>query len=347
MLNFYPGPSKLYNGIEQHMHEALESGILTMNHRSKEFMTLYAQVQRTFETYYSLPKGYLVFFTSSATECWEIIADSFHGNSFLSIYNGAFGKKWAEVNEKLGNRVQSKVFDIHSEPRFNYSEEELHSDIVCSTLVETSNGTFISSDVMNEMRQTFPNALIAVDATSGMAGLEIDWHHGDIWFASVQKCFGLPSGMAVMILSPKAINKVQYKSWDKHYNSLKRIVDNGEHLQTTNTPNILGIYLLNKHAEYLAENKPFQKLEERMDRLYNHFIHHPDLRPLIVERNVQSPTILTLKGDENYILRIKKELKEHDIIIGNGYGIWKSDTVRIANFPAHTDEDFDRLLNLL
>jgi phosphoserine aminotransferase len=50
-----------------------------------------------------------------------------------------------------------------------------------------------------------PDALIAVDATSSMAGVELDWQSADIWFASVQKCFGLPAGMAVMVCSPRAL----------------------------------------------------------------------------------------------------------------------------------------------
>lgn len=67
MLNFYPGPSKLYTGIDLHIQEAIASGILSMNHRSIDFMTLYQQVQERLETYYDLPKGYNVYFTSSAT----------------------------------------------------------------------------------------------------------------------------------------------------------------------------------------------------------------------------------------------------------------------------------------
>ena len=77
MLNFYPGPSKLYAGIDLHIQKAIASGILSMNHRSADFMALYKQVQDGFEMYYDLPKGYSVYFTSSATECWTILAESF------------------------------------------------------------------------------------------------------------------------------------------------------------------------------------------------------------------------------------------------------------------------------
>lgn len=343
MLNFYPGPSKLYAGIDLHMQEAIASGILSMNHRSTDFMALYKQVQERFETYYDLPKGYSVCFTSSATECWTILAQSFNNRSFLHMYNGSFGKKWLEVSKQLNIEHESHVFEIHSELSTSEIDTQISAEIVCTTLVETSNGTFLSRDVQASIRETFSDSLIAVDATSGLAGISVKWEDADIWFASVQKCFGLPSGLGVLILSPQAQHTIEHRSKDTHYNSLKRIVENGSTFQTTHTPNILGIFLLSERLKELNEIY-FLKLKERMTYLYTHFSSHPSLQPLIVERNVQSPTVLALKGDEDYIKQIKKSLKEQEIIIGSGYGIWKENTIRIANFPAHTDEDFNKLL---
>jgi phosphoserine aminotransferase len=343
MLNFYPGPSKLYTGIDLHIQEAIASGILSMNHRSADFMALYKQVQERFEAYYDLPKGYSVYFTSSATECWNILAESFSNRSFLHIYNGSFGKKWMEVSKQLNIEHESIVFDIHAELSLTETDAARSAEIVCTTLVETSNGTYVSNAVQSSIRETFADSLIAVDATSALAGISVKWEDADIWFASVQKCFGLPSGLGVLILSPQAQHTIEHRSKDLHYNSLKRIVENGSTFQTTHTPNILGIYLL---AERLAEINEivFLKLKERMAYLYNHFSSHTSLQPLIIEKNVQSPTVLTLKGDEEYIRQVKKSLKERGIIIGSGYGIWKENTLRIANFPAHTDEDFKKLL---
>ncbi|MBC7451021.1 MAG: aminotransferase class V-fold PLP-dependent enzyme [Cytophagales bacterium] len=347
MLNFYPGPSKLYTDIDQDIEEAFTSGIISMNHRSTDFMTLYAEVQKGFEESLDVPEGYKVYFTSSATECWDILAKSFSGKTFLHIYNGEFGKKWMETNEQAGNPTVSKVFDIHSEVNTDFSEEELMADIVCTTLVETSNGTFLTSEVQYQVRTAFSEALIAVDATSGMAGMPIEWDKADIWYASVQKCFGLPSGLCVLILSPEVHHAIEFRSKDTQYNSLKRIVANGKKFQTTHTPNILDIYLLSKRIQHITEDTSYFALEERMKYLYTHFSNHAFLRPLIIEKRSQSATVLALKGDEEYIIRIKKALKDQGIIIGSGYGIWKENTLRIANFPAHADEEFTTLLNAL
>ncbi|WP_299251728.1 aminotransferase class V-fold PLP-dependent enzyme [uncultured Cytophaga sp.] len=346
MLNFYPGPSKLHAHVEKHVQEAIATGILSMNHRSAEFMDLYQQVQEGFETYYDVPKGYCVYFTSSATECWSILAQSFSNRSFLHIYNGSFGKKWMDVSKQLNVEHESLVFDIHDTLDLSTVDESTSPEIVCTTLVETSNGTYLSKEVQATVRETFPDALIAVDATSGMAGMSIKWEHADIWFASVQKCFGLPSGLGILILSPQAQHTVEHRSKDLHFNSLKQIVSNGEAFQTICTPNILGIYLVAQRLKEIQANH-FIEGSKRMEYLYNHFSTHTYLQPLVLDKKLLSPTVLALKGDEEYIFQLKKSLKLQDIIIGNGYGIWKTNTIRIANFPAHTDADFEVLLKVI
>jgi len=56
---------------------------------------------------------------------------------------------------------------------------------------------------------------------------------------------------------------------------------------------------------------------------------------------------LALKGNPTVIQHIKHICLQNQIELGNGYGIWKENTVRIANFPSHTAADFDQLLNTL
>jgi hypothetical protein len=38
---------------------------------------------------------------------------------------------------------------------------------------------------------------------------------------------------------------------------------------------------------------------------------------------------------------------KNNIELGKGYGNWKDNTIRIANFPSHTLEDFHQLFNLI
>ena len=89
MITFYPGPSKVYPQVEQYISEAFASGLISSNHRSKGFMELLEQTIADLKAKLDVPAGYEVYFVSSATECWEIIAQSLLIDSSLHIYNGA------------------------------------------------------------------------------------------------------------------------------------------------------------------------------------------------------------------------------------------------------------------
>jgi phosphoserine aminotransferase len=40
MISFYPGPSRIYDAVPRYVKEAAAEGILSMNHRSDEFMKM-------------------------------------------------------------------------------------------------------------------------------------------------------------------------------------------------------------------------------------------------------------------------------------------------------------------
>ena len=68
---------------------------------------------------------------------------------------------------------------------------------------------------------------------------------------------------------------------------------------------------------------------------------------LIKNPALRLPTVLALKGKPTDIQNIKNICLQNQIELGNGYGEWKENTVRIANFPSHTSADFDQLFNTL
>jgi phosphoserine aminotransferase len=68
---------------------------------------------------------------------------------------------------------------------------------------------------------------------------------------------------------------------------------------------------------------------------------------LITNKKVRSETVIAIKGTVDEILILKQKAKKNNIILGNGYGIWKDTTFRIANFQAIEDWEFDKLKTLL
>ena len=341
MINFYPGPSKIYPQVKNYIIEGLDSGILSMNHRSSEFMELMADTVRLLKEKLRIPKDYQVVFTSSATECWEIIAQSIIRNRSSHVHNGAFGAKWMNYTIKLGNEVQSIQFALNELPEV---EVEKGTEVICFTQNETSNGTQVPQHLIREARVQYPELLIALDATSSMAGIELDFELADIWFASVQKCFGLPAGMAVLICSPNAVERAQDINEVQHYNSLTFLLDNARRNQTAYTPNILDIFLLNR---VLKARSTIDLVHERTIDRFNEMVRRINqstaLSFLVENEQVRSYTVLTIVPINCSALDVTEIARKDKIVLGSGYGPWKENTFRIANFPAIEDDDWQSL----
>jgi phosphoserine aminotransferase len=345
MITFYPGPSKVYDEVEHYLKEAFDSGLISANHRSAGFMQMLEETIGTLKMKLNVPADYEVYLVSSATECWEIIAQSLITTSSLHIYNGAFGEKWMEYTQKLTGNARCEVFGLNESLDIDKLRIET-DDVICLTQNETSNGTAISADIIDVLRSK-TNNLIAVDATSSMAGVELPWESADVWYASVQKCFGLPAGMGIMIVSPNAIAQAEKLGERSHYNSLLFIRDNFIKFQTPYTPNTLGIYLLGKVMQQVSPVSEVDAQTRKRSQEWYSFLKENGYRILVENDAVRSETVIAVQDSRENIDLLKKAAKERGITLGNGYGKEKDTSFRIANFPAITENEIDTLKKFL
>lgn len=349
MISFYPGPSKLDPAVGQAMADAVQSGILSVNHRSEEFVEVCQKAVSALREKLEIPESYQIVFTSSATECWEIIAQSLTEKGGLHLYNGAFGEKWFRYAQKIRPSSVGHSFDFNQQIDLNGIRAPFQPELVCLTHSETSNGTLVPNSSMSAIRAKYPDSLIAVDAVSSMAGVQLAWEVADIWFASVQKCLGLPAGLGIMVISPSAISKTKaLGEWD-HYNSLAFMIEKMEVCQTTYTPNVLEIWLLGqviKARMSITELAPI--LEKRAENLRALIRRLPNFELLVENQAVASPTVIAVRPTgEVSATELRQRAKEAGFLLGKGYGTLGEGTFRIANFPAHTDREMKDLAEFL
>jgi phosphoserine aminotransferase len=219
MISFYPGPSRVHDAVPKYVNDAFKKGILSMNHRSPEFMAISEKTITLLKQKLNVPEDYTIFYTSSATECWEIITQSIVKEKSTHFYSGSFGEKWFDYTKRLKPAAEGIRFD--AETKLDGKNIKLSSgDVICLTHNETSNGTQVHDSIIKTIKKNNTDQLIAVDATSSMGGVAIDFMSADIWLASVQKCFGLPAGLGLLICSPGAIQRSTALGEKNHYNSL-------------------------------------------------------------------------------------------------------------------------------
>lgn len=347
MVSFYPGPSRVYDEVPGYVKDAHRKGILSMNHRSIGFVDLSKKTVSLLKAKLSIPKSYTVFFTSSATECWEIIAQSLVTDQSIHIYNGAFGEKWFDYSHRLHPGAKTIPFDLEALPDpgkliFNTGE------VICLTQNETSNGTQVSNKIIAAIQKNNPGHLIAVDATSSMAGVRLNFLAADVWFASVQKCFGLPAGLGIMLISPKGMEVIRRINERGHYNSLTFLTDMMAKWETPYTPNVLGIYLLMRMLQDRRDiGHVHRKIKERSDTWQALLKNAKGLQPLVSNSAVRSRTVIAVKADPGRIEKIKQEAGRQGFRLGEGYGTLKKDTFRIANFPALKKKEIGALMKFL
>ncbi|HEY9046610.1 MAG TPA: aminotransferase class V-fold PLP-dependent enzyme [Ohtaekwangia sp.] len=348
MISFYPGPSRVYDAIPKYVKDAYTLGIMSINHRSDDFVKMSERTIKLLKQKLNIPKNYTVFFTSSATECWEIIAQSVVTDKSYHLYNGSFGQKWFDYTKRIHPLAEPLPFDVNEKLDAKKLIFDLKEGLICITQNETSNGTQVSNATIRAIKKNNPSYLLAIDATSSMAGIQLDFKAADIWLASVQKCFGLPAGMGLMVCSPQALERVQTIQEHNHYNSLTFMMDMMAKWQTPFTPNVLGIYLLMRVLEDTDTiDVTHDKIYQRYTRWINFLKSRKTLRHFVTEEDVQSYTVIPVTADEKTVSAVKKKAKEEGLLLGEGYGTFKPITFRIANFPALKDKEINTLMKFL
>lgn len=344
MLSFYPGPSKVHSEALGYIQEAFEQGIVSINHRSERFEKLLEDTFEVLHQKWNIPSNYTIYFVSSATEAWEIVIQSLVREKSTHLYNGAFGKKWAHYAASVAEAIEFSLDQSLAEISLQIGP--IKGDTLCLVQSETSNGS--GQKIRRADFQLTEDTLIAVDATSSMGGIELPWNEADVWLASVQKCIGIPAGMGVLICSPKALSRARELGRAKHYNDVIFLEENRKKFQTQMTPNVLGIYLVYRLTQQLpALSKIHLSTLAKMKVWTDFWDNQPDFSYLIEDPELRLPTVLALTGAPEKIKQLHKKCLEKGIELGKGYGEWKETSFRIANFPSHTFEDIETLIQTI
>jgi phosphoserine aminotransferase len=275
-----------------------------------------------------------------------MIAQSLVKEKSTHLFNGSFGEKWFHYTSRLCSGATAVQFS--PEEKLPWRLGGTGGELICITQNETSNGTQVSSSLLSKIRTQNPNALVAVDATSSMGGIRLPFASGDVWFASVQKCFGLPAGLAVLVVSPRAQERVRLLGESSHYNSLSLVDSMASRFQTSCTPNVLGIYLLGAIMKQVPSIEiVHQQTVSRYEAWMDFFAASDRLTPLVRNASVRSHTVITINGEPEYLIRVKQQAACAGFLLGEGYGSLKSSTFRIANFPALQSGEINKLRKFL
>ncbi len=351
-VNFTPGPSKLFYTVADHAKVAFKEGIPSISHRSKKFESIFQKATDGLKELLGVPADYAIFFTSSATEIWEKSLQNLVETSSVHFVNGAFSNRYFEIATQLGKNA-IKIEAALGQDFSSISIENYQSELIALTQNETSTGVSITNAFIQEVRSKNPAAILAIDAVSSLPYPTIDYEKVDTVFFSVQKGFGLPAGLGVWMVNPKCISKAE--SLQKKgisigsYHNIPTLLLNAKKNQTTETPNVLGIYLLSCVVEdflRIGIKKIRQETDYKAAILYQALASHPILKSFVTNTAAQSKTVIVADCGE-HTERLRTYLSTHGLHAGDGYGELKKAQLRFANFPAHSKEQYELLVDLI
>lgn len=350
---FTPGPAQLYPAVPQYVQQALEEQFCSISHRSARFQEVFAHTTRQLKELMGVPEDFRVFFHGSATEIWERLLQNCVEEKTFHFVNGSFSNRYFQAARSL--QLEAIKAEAEWGEGFDFEKTPVPSDVdlINFTHNETSTGVMTPLEAVHGFRATHPHSLITLDMVSSAPYGQVDWEKVDAAYFSVQKCFGMPAGLGVLILSPACLERArkleQAGKATGTYHRFAAQAEKSDKNQTVETPNMLGIYVLGKVCDAMLEqgvDALRAETDEKARMLYEYFDNHPRFEPFVNDKAFRSATVVVvdMPADAPELMQF---LKERQLVVGAGYGKMKGQQIRIANFPAIRKADVERLLEAI
>lgn len=244
--NFSSGPC---NKHPDYNVANLDLSLLGRSHRSKEGKAaLQACCERTAQLL-GLPEGYRVgVVPASDTGAFEMAMWNLLGQRPVDVFGWeSFGRGWVTdiVNQLKLDKVNTYLADYGQLPDLTVANPD--HDIVftwngTTSGVKVPNGDWIADD---------RSGLTLCDATSAVFAMDIPWQKIDVLTFSWQKALGGEGAHGMLVLSPRAIERLESYNPGRPLPKIFRLTNKGKLIEgifqgdTINTPSMLTV------ADYL------------------------------------------------------------------------------------------------
>ncbi len=331
-----PGPTPVPEKVRAHMLEDV------ISHRGESFGALLERIQEKLKKVFMTSRPVYIFpgTGTGALEC--ALFNLFdRGEKVLSLSNGVFAERWAEMARRVGLDLDVLEFPYGEAWDLEAVEAKVklvNYSGVLLTHNETSTGVLNPlKEAVSLIRRILPEAIICVDAVSSLGGapLKMDEWDIDLVLTASQKALMTPPGLALVAVSERAFSKAQSISSPSYYWDIKLADDylKKKPMQTPYTPAVSLLYALDTALDMLLDEGLVNSWE-RHDKLAR-FVRD-ELRKMGFEilplEECASPTVTAVKipGKMNFS-QIKEGLARRGVIIAGGQGHLKGKIFRVAH----------------
>ena len=345
---FLPGPTEVRAEILAAMQQPM------ISHRGAEFEALYARcdagLRRLFRT--SRP---VFISSSSATGLMEAAVRNAPAGPILSLVNGAFSARFAEIARACARTVvalEVPYGEIVPLEKVEHELRETRFAAVTAAHSETSTGAAQDVQAIGELAHA-NGAFSLIDSVSGMGGMpvETDAWGLDFVLTGSQKALAIPPGLAFCCASDRYLASVGRAPARGKYFDILEFAQYAERHQTPNTPSLSLFYALDaqmaaigptgvecrwaRHAAMAATMHGWVESERAEGRLAG----------ILASAGARSATVTVVKTPEGVDARaLVHRVAERGFTLGTGYGKLAGTTFRVGHMGDHTVETVSRLL---
>lgn len=370
--SFAPGPTRLHPVVAPELARMAAEGYLSESHRSGAVRREVARVDAALRPLLGIPADHRILLVSSATEAMERLLQALRPPATASgagvprevasspvgepvrtlhLVNGAFARRFHAIARGLG--LEAEACTVPDGGSFRAGDVEIPAGtaLLALTQNETSTGARIPPPEVEALahRARARGALVAADLVTGWPTEPVEAGWLDAGFFSVQKGFGLPAGLGVLVASPALVERARASLArggipgvglpPGPFFHLAALADAADRQETVATPNTLAIRLLARVAEdYLAKGgTPMLARAAEAARLrWQAGTRALGLDPFVEDPELQSRTVAVLRcGPPETQARIRQALVRRGFVVGDGYGPHRGMHLRVAHFPVH------------
>ncbi len=350
---FLPGPTEVHPDVLAAQTRPM------IGHRGRAIEELLARLQDGLKQVFVTERPVIVS-TSSATGLMEAsVRNGVAGGRVLSLVNGAFSSRFAEIAMACGHDTEVWSVDwgqVHDPAELDARLGQGGFDAVTMTHSETSTGALQDLEAIALVTRRHEGVMLLIDSVTGVAGAEVradEWGL-DFVLTGSQKALALPPGLAFAVASPAMLDRSAQATNKGYYFDLLPLMKSLEAFQTPSTPAISLLYALEVQLErILAEG-----IEQRWER-------HAAMRLATIEwvesmrvegvgiavlapEGHRSPTVTCIILPEGRSgPEVVSAMRERDWVIGGGYSRLKESTIRIGHMGDHHPEVLGELLGTL
>jgi len=329
-----PGPTEVSPEILSELARPV------ISHRGREFTALYTGIIEKLRTFLELGPDFHTTVTSSSGSLWfDIVGRCVVREKALVCVNGAFSQRFAETVRACGKEVDVLEVEWGKAVKPEMIAAKLESggyDTVGVCHNESSTGVRNPiREIGKLVRKDYPEVMLAIDTVSSMGGdkilpSEID---GDVVFTSSQKCFALPPGLAIGVLSERALQRARGIPNRGFYTDIVDIFNYYEkNHQTPSTPCIPLLFALDKRLDGMMQ-EGYERIYERHRAMAEHTQRWARKHfAMFSEPGYESVTVSCVANTlGKSVKELNEKLATRGFMIGNGYGKLVEKTFRIGH----------------